>query len=198
MSREQKGGKIGRHWKLSEETKRRQILAKKGISPRGKGYKLTEETKRRIGLANSIALKGKSMLPHVKEILRKANTGVNNYRWKGGLPHCKDCEKKLSAYTCIFCRNCAKKGNRSERWKGGITPANMQIRRSHAYKKWARAVKERDDYRCFDCGIRGGYLEADHIYSFAKYPRLRMLLENGITRCKKCHLQITQLRKKRL
>ena len=60
-------------------------------------------------------------------------------------------------------------------------------RNNPEYKKWRKAIFERDDYRCMDCGERKGEIEADHIYSWAKYPRLRYILENGQTLCKICH-----------
>jgi len=68
--------------------------------------------------------------------------------------------------------------------KGDIA---LRFKRLKAYRDWRLAVFERDDYRCFDCGERGGRLEAHHIYAFAKYPRLRLVMENGITLCRECH-----------
>lgn len=64
---------------------------------------------------------------------------------------------------------------------------DKSIRMSLDYKLWREAVFRRDDYRCFDCGERGGYLEAHHKYPFATFPRLRLMLENGITLCISCH-----------
>ena len=59
--------------------------------------------------------------------------------------------------------------------------------------KWRKLVFERDDYRCLDCGIKSGeidrkiILQADHIYPFALFPRLRFDINNGRTLCIDCH-----------
>lgn len=37
--------------------------------------------------------------------LRKEK-GLHNSTYKGGLPHCVDCHKELSAYHCVRCRSC--------------------------------------------------------------------------------------------
>jgi len=37
--------------------------------------------------------------------------GSNNCNWKGGLPKCIDCGKKLSTYTATRCKKCANKHN---------------------------------------------------------------------------------------
>jgi 5-methylcytosine-specific restriction endonuclease McrA len=72
-------------------------------------------------------------------------------------------------------------------FKGRKEEATKRFKRLTAYRDWRAAVFERDDYRCFDCGERGGRLEAHHIYTFAKFPRLRLAMENGITLCRECH-----------
>lgn len=69
-------------------------------------------------------------------------------------------------------------------WKGGITPENRLIRSSPKYKKWRQSIFLRDDFTCQNCGKYAGYLEAHHIKSFAKYPELRLNINNGITYCK--------------
>ena len=87
----------------------------------------------------------------------------------------------------------ARKGKTPWNYKGGISSENVKIRTSPEYKKWRLEVFKRDWYRCFDCGKTSPQLEADHIYSFANYPRLRMVLENGITLCALCHKIKTKL-----
>lgn len=77
-------------------------------------------------------------------------------------------------------------GEKHPRWKG-VTSKNKLARASKAYKDWRLAVFERDDYTCQFCGIRGGYLEADHIMPFAFYPELRFTISNGRTLCQPCH-----------
>lgn len=78
-------------------------------------------------------------------------------------------------------------GKNNWNWKGGITSDNQKFRASPEYKQWRKAVFERDDYRCLDCGERGGILHADHIYPFSLFPRLRLELDNGRTLCRECH-----------
>lgn len=65
----------------------------------------------------------------------------------------------------------------------------VKDRKYPEYKAWRKAVFERDNYSCFNCGERGVDLNAHHIYSYARYPELRTRLENGITLCKECHNQ---------
>lgn len=74
-------------------------------------------------------------------------------------------------------------------WKGGITPENQRIRHSDEYKKWRKAVFERDNYTCQFCKVRGAYLHADHIKPFSTHPELRFELSNGRTLCKDCHIR---------
>lgn len=85
------------------------------------------------------------------------------------------------------------RGEKCSRWKGGITPLNMKIRKSLEYKEWRKKVFERDNYTCQICGIQSGenkkvYLHADHIKPFAYFPKLRFILTNGRTLCKPCHI----------
>jgi 5-methylcytosine-specific restriction endonuclease McrA len=78
-------------------------------------------------------------------------------------------------------------GRNSPLWKGGISPEAKIIRMSAQYRDWRLMVFTRDDFRCLDCGERGGALNADHIFPFSEYPRLRFMLENGRTLCVECH-----------
>lgn len=81
-------------------------------------------------------------------------------------------------------------GKRHWNWKGGVSNRNHSIRESSVYKKWRKAVFERDGYRCQCCGKRGGKLNAHHIKPFSLFPESRFDINNGITLCKKCHIEL--------
>ena len=82
----------------------------------------------------------------------------------------------------------ARLGSKSYNWKGGLTSEAERIRKSLPYRLWRKAVFERDDYTCQDCGKRGGKLNADHIKPFALFPELRFNVSNGRTLCSvPCH-----------
>ena len=117
--------------------------------------------------------------------------------------------KKSEEDYCISCRNllsiCGikgkllsqetinkmKDGSRSKEnnsnWKGGISDENKLIRNSKQYELWRIAVFERDNYTCKSCGRIGGNLNAHHIKSFSEYQELRLIVNNGMTLCEKCH-----------
>lgn len=101
---------------------------------------------------------------------------------------CGDCGK-LIYWKVKYCHSCGQKGEKGPGWKGGLTPVLRMLRNREENKVWARKVKERDNYTCQFCGKRGGYLHADHIKPFSRYPELRTDLSNGRTLCKICHYQ---------
>lgn len=81
-------------------------------------------------------------------------------------------------------------GEKSFFWRGGRTSKNKLDRESSVGKWWSRAVKERDDYTCQQCGKRGGELHADHIVPMAIAPAdVKWDLSNGRTLCVACHRQ---------
>lgn len=92
----------------------------------------------------------------------------------------------------------AKRGEKSVNWKGGITPINSIIRRSLEYRTWRTRVFERDNYTCVQCRKTNCYLEADHIKSFAYYPDLRFVVDNGRTLCLECHEKTPNYKKKKI
>ena len=84
------------------------------------------------------------------------------------------------------------RGEKSNLWKGGVTPINQTIRMSLEYKLWRESVFKRDNYTCVWCGAKSGngkavILQADHIKPFYLYPELRFAIDNGRTLCKSCH-----------
>jgi len=95
-----------------------------------------------------------------------------------------------------------KRGKLNPGWKDGRTPLIGQIRKCFKYRQWRSDVFTRDDFTCQECGIRGGYLEADHypkmfsiIFHDNKIKTLEEALiceefwniNNGRTLCSKCH-----------
>ncbi len=86
-----------------------------------------------------------------------------------------------------------------EIWKGNKTPpwerTKRQQRNSPGYNEWRIRVYERDKYKCQNCGQVGGELNAHHIKSFKKYPKLRLDIDNGITLCIKCHKEVHRFRR---
>ena len=147
------------------------------------GYKQSEEHKKKIGQANSIALKGKKLPDAVKQKLKKIAIERGFGKWMKG--------KKLSENTRIKMSE-SLRGEKSYRWKGGITPINKAIRSSREYRLWREAVFARDNWTCIWCGLKSAkgkkvYLHADHIKPFALFPELRFAIDNGRTLCKGCH-----------
>jgi hypothetical protein len=107
----------------------------------------------------------------------KKNIGLSNSISGKGHKVLESTRKKISLST---------KGDKSHRWKGGLTPINNTIRHSVEYRLWREAVFKRDNYTCVWCGYKGE-LNADHIKPFAYYPELRFAIDNGRTLCVPCH-----------
>lgn len=51
---------------------------------------------------------------------------------------------------------------------------------------WRRRVLKRDGFKCKKCGD-ANELHAHHIARWAHAPHLRIVVENGVTLCRKCH-----------
>lgn len=125
-----------------------------------------------------------------KECWSKRNPKINNL--------CRYCEivfktypSQKKPYCTQRCRDLdysiRQKGKNSHFWRGGKTKESILIRSSAKYQEWRTAVFKRDNYTCKKCGIKGVYLQVDHIKQFAHYPELRFEISNGRTLCKPCH-----------
>jgi HNH endonuclease len=68
----------------------------------------------------------------------------------------------------------------------------VKDRRYDNHKRWARQVKERDDYKCVICKYNQK-LVAHHLYSYLSYPDLRHDVNNGVTLCTKCHVEFHKI-----
>lgn len=87
------------------------------------------------------------------------------------------------------------KGDKSPTWKPNVTHGRTE-RKSLEYRTWRKAVYDRDKYTCQCCGDKNkngnGYtvvLNAHHIYNYSEHKDIRLDVNNGITLCKKCHIQ---------
>jgi WD40 repeat protein len=68
-----------------------------------------------------------------------------------------------------------------------MTEVIMQdLRKSPAYQRWRREVKQRDKNTCRVCGVQRN-LHVHHIKPLEKYPEFATELDNGITLCGNCH-----------
>lgn len=109
-----------------------------------------------------------------------------------GATHTPECIARMKD----IAKKNARRGPAAWNWKGGISPVEKIIRRSAEYKDWRIAVFTRDNFTCQSCkDNRGGNLQAHHIKGFAAYPKLRFVIENGLTLCEPCHIKEHQNRK---
>lgn len=78
-------------------------------------------------------------------------------------------------------------------WNYNLTAEERDIKRDYSeYKQWREKVYARDDYICQRCFKKGRYLNAHHILNYSSNKELRLVITNGITLCKECHLGFHQ------
>ena len=80
-----------------------------------------------------------------------------------------------------------KKGKEHPNWIDGNRSSLKNRFATKEHRVWREAIFERDNYTCQFCKNIGGYLQADHIKMYSKYPKLAWELSNGRTLCKECH-----------
>jgi hypothetical protein len=122
---------------------------------------------------------------HTEEARRKMGIARIGNKNRVGKPNSMEVRQRQSE----FMRQHAKRGADNPMWKGGVTLQND--RHVPEYRIWRRAVYERDNYICQQCGdSSGANLHAHHIQSFAAFPDLRFVVSNGLTVCDLCHRHI--------
>ena len=145
----------------------------------------TREHLRKIMTGRSCPwLKGKKLSEETKEKMRLAHLGSKNHFF--GKNHKEESKAGMSK------NKIGKKiGEQNSAWKGGITPIYQKIRYSHEMDVWRNLVFKRDNFTCIICkDSKGGNLEAHHIKPFSTYEKLRFDINNGMTLCHICHINI--------
>lgn len=188
--------KLARHYKPSDEARKKMSEAAKRNNPRyWLGKKRPLETMEKLWAARrqqgGAWNRGIPMSEETRERLSQSLTGRKV--WNKGLRGLrlnltdKQRAKRREDFS----------GPKNPMWRGGITPENQVIRTSSLYIQWRNAVYERDGYTCKRCGRsrKPGdrvLLNAHHIKPFSTHPELRLDLANGITLCVQCHKNIAK------
>jgi 5-methylcytosine-specific restriction endonuclease McrA len=60
-------------------------------------------------------------------------------------------------------------------------------KRCKSWIAWRTKVYERDSYTCVLCGKRNRIMNPHHILPKSIFPKLKYVVSNGATLCRKCH-----------
>lgn len=126
----------------------------------------------------------------------KVRTGENNFKWQKDRHRCVQCGKELrQGKKSVRCRECHFQnhpfsGENNPQWKGGVTSQTQKERGELAVKHWRKEVFKKDNHTCRLCNARGGKLHAHHIKKWSTHKEVRTDVNNGVTLCQDCHLNI--------
>jgi len=149
---------------MKKQTNTGKTHFKKGYTPWNKGLKLPKR-------------------PNQSKLLKKM---WDSGKFKNRKINYKETAKKISA---------TQQGISYNEWNGFTTSILHRLRNDAKYNIWRNKVFLRDKFTCKnkDCKFCnnevGVFLHAHHIKSFAKYPKLRFNINNGITYCAGFHLK---------
>lgn len=166
------------------------VMKRRGIPIRDRKW-----TKQQLDMIKRLAEKGETFKAIAQELESAGKTynAIRNTAYKvlkiksAYNPAIRDEEtrRKISA---------SLQGISEEDWDGFKETINALIRKSVSYQNWRESVWKRDRYTCQKCGARSGqgravYLVVHHIKSFGRNSDLRINTSNGITLCRKDHLE---------
>lgn len=176
---------IGNSWnigrKLSDEHK--QKLRNHMPWNKGKTSVYSEETLEKMSLAK----KGLASNMLGKRHTKKTKLAISKIRKENPTRHWLGKKRPDMSLRQAGIKRPNLCGENSPRWKGGITPINKAFRKSLEYRIFRKAVFERDNYSCQECGNRNIELNMHHIKPFSLFPELRLAMDNVITLCISCH-----------
>ena len=151
----------------------------------------------------------KGQIPYNKGLKRPEMSGENNPLWNGGKrkKKCIVCGKEMLRDKCQierakFCSHSCKAkfnltGEKQWKWKGGISKSREKLKGSNLYREWRLRVFQRDRFTCKLCGHRSrkskahgdktSDIQAHHVETIEKSPKLCLKEGNGITLCINCH-----------
>jgi len=136
-----------------------------------------------LGLGRLPGDNGRTGYAQTEETKRKIREGVTSW--------CRENPEEA--------RQRAPRGEAHHKWAGGVTQLNQAVRRLTEYRRWAKAVRDRDG-ACVRCGA-ASLLEAHHRVDFARLlaahgvthrdhargVRALWDISNGVTLCRPCH-----------
>lgn len=144
----------------------------------------------------------KHTIEEVKKIFKQQNCELLENNYKDNKTKMKyKCSCNRISYTnynrfvssgsrCKKCQAENNTGDKHPRWNPNLTQEDRIITRTSIpmYRDWRRSVYQRDYYTCQKCGQKSGILNAHHIKNYNTHQELRYDINNGITFCKKCHI----------
>ena len=182
--------------KMSEETKLKISLSKKGCKSWNKGL----PTEKQPWFGKKLSKEHKEKLSKVKQGKKKIiNCLTCNLEFN--IPKSQENKRKFCSYECYWKDKTGKEShlkgvkmpNRSGEnhfaWiKDRTKLAKRQERNDMAYKEWRKNVWLRDNFTCKIANPNcKGHIEAHHILSWRDFPELRYEINNGITLCHAHH-----------
>lgn len=189
----------GKHWKLSEETKKKMSLAQKGkiISQETKdklkkaltGRIVSKETREKISKTSKGRIgvwKGKKREPTSELVKEKIRASMLKRKEKFGYINSLETRLKMSKT-----RKGKSLGDKSHFWKGGISFEPYSIDWKETLR---RSIRERDNYTCQICGKQQG--DIAHDVHHIDYDKKNSNPNNLITLCHSCHAKTNSNREK--
>ena len=91
-----------------------------------------------------------------------------------------------------------KTGKLNPHWNGGHCPERQSKYARTEWKKLAKSILKRDDYKCQNCGTSQMYknhLIVHHKKPWSRYPELRFEPSNLIVLCESCHKLVHKKRR---